>query len=265
MLPRPAARIAAYHDGGRTGHREPGYGFQLVIWPNVPVVPAGEDGLRPTVNDVLVTAMIIAVARWNLFHGKTSDRIRITMPLGARPAASGGPHASGGPPGTGGGALGNLSSLASVTAQLPGNGTGVRNLLADVARQTQYAKARPMPQVDPISRGFVAAWLPARVKHRLARAALRTLGPLHCDTSLVSNLGDIADPPRFGHAVTTRMWFSTVAHMPRGLSVGVITVRGQVHLCLRYRHALLDEQAAAQFGRRYLAALAALTVSGGEW
>jgi hypothetical protein len=61
------------------------------------------------------------------------------------------------------------------------------------------------------------------------------------------------------------MWFSTVAHMPRGLSVGVITVRGQVHLCLRYRHALLDEQAAAQFGRRYLAALAALTNSGGEW
>jgi hypothetical protein len=53
--------------------------------------------------------------------------------------------------------------------------------------------------------------------------------------------------------------------MPRGLSVGVITVQGQVHLCLRYRHALLDEQAAASFAGRYVAALTALTVSCGAW
>jgi hypothetical protein len=158
-----------------------------------------------------------------------------------------------------------LSGLASVTARLPRRGISHRGLLADVARQTRYAKTHPGPQADLISRGLVAAWLPARVKHRLVRAALRTLGPLCCDTSLVSNLGDIADPPRFGPAATTRMWFSTVAHMPRGLSAGVITVRGKVHLCLRYRHALLDERAAADFASEYFLALAALTRGGQGW
>jgi NRPS condensation-like uncharacterized protein len=196
-----------------------------------------------TVNDVLVAAMIMAVAQWNGFHGRARGRIRITMPLGGR---------------AGGTALGNRSSLASVTARLPRRGLSYRGLLADVARQTRYAKTHPRPQVDPVSRWLVAAWLPARVKHWLVRAALRILGPLQCDTSLVSNLGDVAAPPCFGPAATTGMWFSTAAHMPRGLSAGVITVGGQLHLCLRYRRALLDERAAAHFAGEYLSALAAL-------
>jgi NRPS condensation-like uncharacterized protein len=216
-----------------------------VTVPDVPAAPAGR--LRFTVNDVLVAAMIMAVAQWNGFHGGGRRRIRITMPLGGR---------------AGGEALGNLSSLASVTAHLPRHGLSYRGLLADVAGQTRYAKAHPGPQVDPVSRGLAAVWLPARVKHRLVRAALRILGPVQCDTSLVSNLGEVADPPAFGPVATTGMWFSTTAHMPRGLSAGVITVGGKVHLCLRYRRALLDERAAAHFAGEYLSALAALTGSG---
>jgi hypothetical protein len=54
------------------------------------------------------------------------------------------------------------------------------------------------------------------------------------------------------------MWFSTSAHMPRGLSVGSITVGGRLHLCFRYRRALFDDAAAAQFAGFYRAALADL-------
>jgi hypothetical protein len=51
------------------------------------------------------------------------------------------------------------------------------------------------------------------------------------------------------------MWFSTTAHMPRGLSVGAITVGGRLQLCFRYRQALFDEAAAAEFVALYAAAL----------
>jgi hypothetical protein len=54
------------------------------------------------------------------------------------------------------------------------------------------------------------------------------------------------------------MWFSTSAHMPRGLSVGAITVQGRLALCFRYRRALLDDAAAGEFVTAYAAALTTL-------
>jgi NRPS condensation-like uncharacterized protein len=98
--------------------------------------------------------------------------------------------------------------------------------------------------------------LPAAVKRRAVRLAVRTLGRRQCDTSLLSNLGNIADPPRFGSLVPERMWFSTTAHMPRGLSVGAITAGGRLQLCFRYRHALFDDDAARAFAALFAAALA---------
>jgi hypothetical protein len=106
--------------------------------------------------------------------------------------------------------------------------------------------------------------LPAGVKRRLIRLALRGLGGIACDTTLLSNLGDIADPPRFGVLVPVRMWFSTSTHMPRGLSVGAITVGGRLLLCFRYRLALLDEAAGHAFAAEYARALSMLPVPAGR-
>jgi len=55
------------------------------------------------------------------------------------------------------------------------------------------------------------------------------------------------------------MWFSTSAHMPRGLSVGAITVDGRLQLCFRYRRALLDDAAAGEFAAMYAAVLSRLS------
>jgi hypothetical protein len=54
------------------------------------------------------------------------------------------------------------------------------------------------------------------------------------------------------------MWFSAAAHMPRGLSVGAITVGGRLQLCFRYRNALFDQAAADDFAAEYARALSAL-------
>lgn len=239
VLPRPATRIAADRDAGRG---QDGYGFRLITCPRVPAFPRADGEPRVTVNDLLIAALIVAIDRWNAAHGQPSARIRITMPVNSRLAGDAG-------------AAGNLSRLTAVTAQLPGPGYELPAVIADVARQTRRAKQRSGPQVDPLIRALAAPWCPAAVKRRALRLLLHTAGPLFCDTSLLSNLGAVTTPPAFGHLRASHLWFSTSAHMPRGLSVGAVTAGGQLNLCLRYRRALFSEPAAARFTDGFTSAL----------
>jgi NRPS condensation-like uncharacterized protein len=240
-----AARIAADREPGRAAGL-PGYGF--VLLPGLPV-PAGHRADGGTVNDVLIAGLVLAVARWNGAHRRPTGLIRITMPVNARPGGQAG-------------AAGNMSRLTAVSVPAPSGGRDLGRLVADVSAQTRPAKLEAGPQVDPASRALAAAWWPPAVKRGALRLALRTAGPMLCDTSLVSNLG-VVGPPRFGAATATDMWFSTSAHMPRGLSVGAVTVGGQLHLCLRYRRALFSEPSAARFAGLYATALGNLTSQGG--
>jgi len=244
---RPAARIAPQRADGQA----PGYGFRLLGWPGVPAVPRHEAGPRATVNDLLVAALAETVRRWNagLRERRPGRRIRISMPIDARPPG----HDE---------ALGNLSRLCTVTAE-PAMSSR-RDLIAAVAAQTRQAKDQPGPQVNPALAAMTRAPLPAGIKRFLVRLAARRLGSLAVDTSLLSNLGNVASPPRFGPLTPERMWFSTSAHMPRGLSVGAVTVAGRLQLCFRYRHALLDDAAASAFAEQYAAVLTHLTEPGTE-
>jgi NRPS condensation-like uncharacterized protein len=244
-MPRPAARIHA--DGG-TGGGGHGYGFALLQLP-VPVVPRAGQWHRATVNDLLIAALVVTIGRWNSGHGRRPGPIRITMPINSRAPGQAG-------------TTGNLSRLAAVTATAPPPGAGPEELIAEVAAQTRWAKGHAGPQVDPLSSALAAAWCPHALKRLALRLALRTAGPLLCDTSLVSNLGIVADPPAFGSTQARGMWFSTFAHMPRGLSVGALTISSELHLCLRYRRALFSEPAAARFAGSFAAALAEITSSG---
>jgi len=243
---RPAgvARIAADRpgDGGRD---RSGSVYRLLPPRPVPTARPG----RATVNDLLIAALIVAIGRWNADHGRPRGRIRITMPVDSRPPGSDG-------------AAGNLSRLTSVTALAPAGrdpAGELSALIADVAGQTRSAKDHAGPQVDPVSRAWAGAWAPPAVKRRLLRLGLRTAGRLLCDTSLVSNLGVVADPPRFGSLAVSGLWFSTSAHMPRGVSAGAVTIGGRLHLCLRCRRALLGEAAAARFADGFGAALDDIT------
>ncbi len=118
-------------------------------------------------------------------------------------------------------------------------------------------RTTPVAQVDLFSRTLAAAPVPVAAKHRLLRLALAIGGPFLCDSCLVSNLG-VIEPIQFG-TVSARgddppaprdaseVWFSTSAHMPRGLSLGVVTVGGQLRLTFRYRRALFRDSAAESF------------------
>jgi NRPS condensation-like uncharacterized protein len=211
-----------------------GYGYALLGWPSVPSSAPGGG----TVNDVLITALIRAIAQWNAASGRPGQ-IRVTMPVDVRPPGHEGD-------------LGNFSRLCTVAA--PGPLT-----VEAVAAQTALAKSHALRDSGPAQASLTRVPLPAPVKRLAVRLALRVFGGRRCDTSLLSNLGNLAQPPSFGALSPDRMWFSTSAHMPRGLSVGAITVAGRLQLCVRYRYALLDDEAGAEFTAGYADALRAIT------
>jgi NRPS condensation-like uncharacterized protein len=248
-LPLPArrsARIAPQHADARLARGAPGYGLSFLTWPGVPMAPESRGGSRVTVNDLLIAALIQAIAQWNTARHRRPAQVRISMPMDTRPPGHG--HE-----------LGNLSRLCTVTL----DPDSVTDWPAAVADQTRRAKMTSGPLAGPLQMTVARTRLPVPLKRGVVRLGLHSLGRIRCDSSLLSNLGSVTDPPRFGALAPACMWFSTSAHMPRGLSVGAITVGGQLQLCFRYRTALLDYSAGREFAAEFAAALSSLSAPAG--
>jgi hypothetical protein len=228
-VPGPVTRIAPQDRLlGRSG-----YGS---VRRQVPVPRPARRGTGPfpTVNDLLVTALILTVERWNAAHGRRSGLIRIGIPVNDRDPR----HRWDG--------SGNQTRLIRVTTR-PGQRTDAAALLAHVAAQTRAARRQPRPGLDAASRLLGTGWAPIAVKGRTARLVQRLAAPVGTDTSVVSNLGVIPDPPSFSGGGQEPLWFSGPARMPRGLGMGAATVGGRLYLCVHYQHALLGPQAAERF------------------
>jgi len=228
-VPGPVTRIAPQDRLlGRSG-----YGS---VRRQVPVPRPARRGTGPfpTVNDLLVTALILTVERWNAAHGRRSGLIRIGIPVNDRDPR----HRWAG--------SGNQTRLIRVTTR-PGQRTDAAALLAHVAAQTRAARRQPRPGLDAASRLLATGWAPIAVKGRTARLVQRLAAPVGTDTSFVSNLGVIPDPPSFSGGGQEPLWFSGPARMPRGLGMGAATVGSRLYLCVHYQHALLGPQAAERF------------------
>jgi NRPS condensation-like uncharacterized protein len=235
-----AGIIARIAPGQGDGAALPGYGAHLLTWDGLAIAQTLR-AAAASVNDLLIVALMITIRDWNESRGVRRDLIRITMPVGDRDQADAA------------GRWANLSRLTTVTARVPA-GTQPAELIGEVARQTRHAKQHAGPQVDLASRALVAVPVPVAVKRMLLRAALRVAGPLFCDTSLVSNIG-VVDELAFGKDRAAEVWFSTSAHMPRGLSLGAVTAGGRLRLAFRYRRALFSSADAAEFAARYVKVL----------
>jgi NRPS condensation-like uncharacterized protein len=223
----------------------PGYGFVLISDIVTRPAPRG-DGLRPTVNDLLVAALCLAIDRWNAAHGRVSGQISVTIPVNGRAA---GQRWQGD---------GNLSWLIRVVTT-PAQRAAPDALIASVAAQTRAAKERGRTGgTDALSRLLATGWAPVLVKRCVARLIRGLAAPMLTDTSLVSNLGVLPDPPSFDGRGTEPLWLAPPCPMPRGLSVGAVTVAGRLHLSVRYRLVLLDHAAAEDFTACLRAALTEL-------
>ena len=77
------------------------------------------------------------------------------------------------------------------------------------------------------------------------------------DTAILSNLGELKEPPDFGEdaGAAGEAWFSAPVRMPGGLCVGAATVRNRLCLTFRYRRSLLDRVSAENFANLFLTEL----------
>jgi NRPS condensation-like uncharacterized protein len=230
------ARIAPERDHGSRRKGPDGCGLRLLLAPAVPRRSGA------TVNDVLVAALIATISRWNAAHRRPPGAIRITVPVNVRERGLRG-------------VAGNLTRTATVVADPQTASQHLSVLIAAVAGQTHAIRRAGRQRASAGPLGLAPGWCPVALKRLAVRIALRGVGSLVCDTSILSNLGNVTDPPWSGPGVPVRMAMSTPAHMPRGLSVGAMTADGQLQLCFRYRYALFDDAAASRFVATYAAAL----------
>jgi NRPS condensation-like uncharacterized protein len=234
------ARIAP--EPNRRG-RQDGSGLRLLLVPAVSRPPGA------TVNDVLVAALIATIGRWNAAHHRPPRTVRITVPVNVRGSALQG-------------VAGNHTRIATITAD-PRTVTGdLSSLLTAVTRQTRALRQAGSQQASAGALGLAPGWCPVALKRLAVRLALRAIGRIACDTSILTNLGIVTDPPWSGSLRPVRMAVTGSVRMPRGLAVGAMTADGQLQLAFRYRYALFDEAAAARFVARYAATLDELTSQG---
>jgi NRPS condensation-like uncharacterized protein len=210
----------------------PAYGFELLR------LDAGEletvmsrRTANATVNDVLLAALGVAIRRWNESHDADVDRMALMMPVNLRPEEWRTE------------VLGNFASYVTV------------HLASDEQDDLPLAVEATAERTDRIKRDGVAGLivdllefpsvLPAGVKRRLQELIPLT-GNRTVDTAVLSNLGRLDALP-----LANSVWFSPPGRMPLGVSLGTATLDGELFVTFRYRHALFDAAAAADFAALY--------------
>jgi NRPS condensation-like uncharacterized protein len=225
---RQPARLAP--DGGS---ERPAYGFQLVTL-------SGEESRElfdehppgTTVNDVLLAALAVAIARWNADHGRPPAPIAISVPINLRPAQWRFEIVS------------NYASWVTVwVCAQPGEDVSV--VARRVAARTEAIKRDRL--------GGLAVDLLA-IQGNLTIAAKRWLqhvkklaGDVVVDTASLSNFGRINPLPASFDGVEAAAWGAPPSQMPLGVAVGTVTVGDRLHIGMRYRHAQFDRAAARRF------------------
>jgi NRPS condensation-like uncharacterized protein len=240
----PPARVA----GDGADDQEGGYGFvhSRLSREQTEAIVAGA---KPaTVNDVLVTALHLAIADWNAQHGTVCRRIGVLVPANLRPKEWREEI------------VGNFSLPARISTTTRDRRSPDRALRA-VAAQTKRKKQVGMGTAFIELLGQTRL-LPLWAK-RVMVMALPLTGNRLVDTAMLSNLGRVDTPPSFGGGAgggeVEELWFSPPARMPLGLTIGAATVAGRLHLVLRYRHRQFDHDAATRFADTYLRKLQAFS------
>lgn len=233
-----AAPCRLASEGGRD---ERGYGFHHVsVSPEKSQALAGLE-LPGTVNDVLVAALSLAVARWNAEHDAPCRRIGLLVPVNLRPKEWQQEVAT------------NFVLESRVSTE-PDDRVSWEAVLRAVSEQTEeIKKGGGAALIEVLGSG---PSLPVWLKQQMD-TFLRLTGNRLVDTAVISNLGQIKEPPSFGEDAgeTVELWFSAPARMPCGLSMGVASVASRLHLVFRYRHPLWGPAAAAAFAQLYVSEL----------
>jgi NRPS condensation-like uncharacterized protein len=230
-LAESPARIA------RDGHSErPGYGFSLLeLGPEELTALTARRREGATINDVLLAGYAVTIHRWNERHGTPPAPLMLTMPVNLRADEWRNE------------VLGNFASYVSVRFAREDQ-TSMPIAVAAAASRTRKIKSQGAAGLAVDLLELPTATLPTVVKQRF-QDLITITGSRLLDTAMLSNLGRLAAVPHLGEPAgqVRRVWFSPPGRMPMGASLGAASYDGTLFLCLRYRHALFDSEAAAAF------------------
>jgi NRPS condensation-like uncharacterized protein len=221
----PPTRIAPDGESPDLG----AYGFELVHM-DVERVIAKRSG-DATANDVLLGALGVAIRRWNESHEADVGRIALMMPVNLRPKEWRTE------------VVGNFASYVTVHLA-PDEQDDLAHAIDAAADRTRRIKQDGVAGLIVDLLEFPSA-LPTAMKRRLQELIPLT-GNRVVDTAVLSNLGRLDALPG-----VRSVWFSPPGRMPLGASLGAATLGDELFVTLRYRHALFDARAAAEFTALY--------------
>ncbi|MDP2227194.1 MAG: condensation domain-containing protein [Moraxellaceae bacterium] len=194
---------------------------------------------RATINDVLATLLHLTIERWNESRKDSAGRITLMNAMNFRPIEW---RQEG---------VGNFSLWVNIATR-NSDRRNYDSALAAITEQTQKFKTDE-------SAGLLVDLLDmVQVLPGALRKALTNLMPLTgnfvVDTAVLNNLGRVSDLPdpagKAGRITAVR--FSPPTHMPMGVAVGAVTLRGELTITFRYRHAQFDRIAAESFRDTFL-------------
>lgn len=231
------ARIVPEQGGDR-----PGYGVHHTSLSPEQTAALSTAVHTGTVNDLLVAALHQAIAGWNAEHGAAAGRISVILPMNVRPPRWREEMAVN---------YVLMTWVATTAAERRSPAATLEAVVAQTERIKRTGRGTTLVEVLALS-----PRLPLWAKQSLS-PLLRLTGSRLVDTALLSNLGRLDPAPWFGPDAgeTVEAWFSAPARMPCGLSLGVATITGRLHLVFRYRHPLFGPDAAGRFATRYLTEL----------
>jgi NRPS condensation-like uncharacterized protein len=231
QLAQSPTRIAA--DGAS---QRPGYGFSLLALgaQELRAMAAQRRG-GATVNDVLLAGFAVTILRWNQRHGAPVGPLSLMMPVNLRAAEWRNEI------------VGNYASYVSVHFGAEEQ-TDMNAAVAAARARTREIKTRGAAGLVIDLLELPTATLPTAVKRRF-QDLISLTGSRLVDTAVLSNLGRLEAAPALGDSAgeVRRVWFSPPGRMPLGASLGAATYGDELFLCLRYRHALFDSDAATAF------------------
>ncbi|MDI1301701.1 MAG: hypothetical protein PSX71_07335 [bacterium] len=194
---------------------------------------------RGTINDVLIALLHLAVERWNLSRNDKAGRITLMNALNFRPITW---RQEG---------VGNFSLWVNVATR-EHERRSFEDALETVAEQTRKFKSDESAGllVDLLE---MVQLLPGTLRKSLTKLMPLT-GNFVVDTAVLNNLGRVPDLPdpagKAGRITAIR--FSPPTHMPMGVAVGAVTLRGELTVTFRYRRAQFDKHAAEAFRDTFL-------------
>lgn len=192
-----------------------------------------------TLNDVLATLLHLTIERWNNSRNESAGRITLMNAMNFRPITW---RNEG---------VGNFSLWVNV-ATSDSDRRNYEKTLEAVADQTRKFKS------DEAAGILVDLLHMVQVLPAALRKSLKNLMPLTgnfvVDTAVLNNLGRVSDlpDPAGKSGKITAIRFSPPTHMPMGVAVGAVTLRGELTVTFRYRRAQFDKHAAEAFKETFL-------------